>query len=57
MTMAILIREKFPLGLPSRYNTFRGLVHYLQGGVQAGVVLEKELRVLYLDPQATEATV
>ena len=34
--------------------SFRGLVHYRRaghGGMQAGMVLEKELRVLHLDPQ------
>ena len=36
---------------------FRGLVHYLHGSVKADMVLEKELRVLRLDPRAAEATV
>lgn len=38
---------------------FRGPVHFHHGGehgsVQTNVVLEKKLRVLYLDPQAAEA--
>ena len=37
---------------------FRDLVYYHHGGkhgsMQADMVLEKELRVLHLDPQATE---
>ena len=36
--------------------SFRGSVHYHHGGkhgsIQAGIVLEEELRVLHLDPQA-----
>ena len=36
--------------------SFRGLVHYhhdgKHGGLQANIVLEKELRVLHLDLQA-----
>jgi len=37
--------------------SFRGSVHYhggKHGGVQADMVLEKELRVLHLDLKATE---
>ena len=38
---------------------FRGSVHYhhdsKQGGMQADMVLEKELRVLHLDSQATDS--
>jgi hypothetical protein len=38
--------------------SFRGSVHYYHGwkhgSVQAGMVLEKELRVLYLDLKALE---
>ena len=37
--------------------SFRGLLHYHQvehGGMQVDVVLEKELRVLYLESQATD---
>jgi len=41
--------------------SFRGSVHYRhygrQGSIQADMVLEKELRVLHLDPQAAEWTV
>jgi hypothetical protein len=37
---------------------FRGLVHYhhgrKHGSVQANMVLEKELRFLHVDPQASE---
>ena len=37
-------------------SSFRGLVHYSRGrkrdGAQADMVLEKELRVQHLDPQA-----
>jgi hypothetical protein len=36
--------------------SFRGLVHYhhgrIHGGMQADMVLERELKVLYLEPQA-----
>jgi hypothetical protein len=39
------------------YN-FRGLVHYQlgrkHGGVQANMMLEKELRALHLDPTASK---
>ena len=52
MTMATL-RRKHLIGAGLQ---FRGLVHYhhgrKHGGTQAGMVLEKELRVLYVDPQA-----
>jgi hypothetical protein len=34
--------------------SFRGSVHYHHGSVEADLVLEKELRVLHLDPQAGE---
>ena len=55
MTMATLIKESICLG---QAHSFRGLVHYHHGkkhGVmQADMVLEKELRVLCLIPQATE---
>ena len=47
-------KENIELGLA--YN-FRGLVHYLHGrnygGMQAKMVLEKELKVLHLDPNAS----
>jgi hypothetical protein len=53
MTLATLIKESIQLGLA---YTFRNLVHYDHGkkcgGMQADIVLEKELRVLYSDPQA-----
>ena len=52
MTMATLIKENISLGLA--YN-FRGLVCCHHGGkdgsMQAGMVLEKELRVLHLGLQ------
>jgi hypothetical protein len=56
MTKATLLtNENISLGLP---YTFRGSVHYHHGGkhgsMQLDMVLEKELRVLYLDPQAAE---
>ena len=54
MTMSTLIKENISLGLA---YSFRGLVHYHyggeHGGTQADTVLEKELRVLHLDQQAT----
>ena len=53
MTMATLIKENISLGLA---YSFRGLVCCHHGGkdgsMQAGMVLEKELRVLHLGPQA-----
>jgi hypothetical protein len=53
MTTATFIKETISLGLS---YSFGGLVHYHHGGkhgsTQVGMVLE-ELRVLYLDPQAT----
>lgn len=54
MTMATLINENISLELA--YG-FGGLVHYHHGGMWAHVVLETELRVLYLHPQAAEVTV
>jgi len=54
MTKATLIKENTPLELA---YSFRGSVHYhggKHGGVQADMVLEKELRVLHLDLKATE---
>jgi hypothetical protein len=54
MTKATLIKENIELGLA---YSFRGVVHYHQGGkhgsMQVDMVLEKKLRVLDLDPQAT----
>ena len=54
MTKASLIKENIELGLA---YSFRGVVHYHQGGkhgsMQVDMVLEKKLRVLDLDPQAT----
>ena len=48
MSTATLIKENISLGLA--YSS-RGLVHYHHGGkhgsVQADMVLEKELRILY----------
>jgi hypothetical protein len=54
MTKATLIKENISLGLA---YSFRGLVHYhdrKHGSVQAGMVLEKELRVPHLNPQGAE---
>jgi hypothetical protein len=55
VTKTTLIKD-ISLGLAYR---FRGSVHYHYGGkhgsIQAGMVLEKELRVvLHLDPKATK---
>lgn len=36
---------------------FRGLVHYFHGGVKVAMMLKKELKVLYLNLQPTEAIV
>ena len=47
MAMVTLIKDIISLGLA--FN-FRGLVHYAHGSVKADMVLEKELRVLHLDP-------
>ena len=47
----ILIKEKHLIGVDLQ---FRDLVYYHHGGMQADTVLEKELRVLHLDPQAAE---
>ena len=49
MTMATLIKKNISLGLS---QSFRGSVHYDHGSKQADMVLEKEPRVLHLDPQA-----
>jgi hypothetical protein len=46
---ATLIKENMQLGLAC---SFRGLVHYKHGWMQADTVLEKELRVLHLDSKA-----
>lgn len=55
MTMTTFIKEKHLLGL---VYSFRGLVYYhhsrKHGSVPTDMVLEKELRVLHLDPQAAE---
>ena len=52
-TKATLTKEKHFTGMA---YSFRDLVHYPHGGkhgsIQADMVLEKELRVLNLDPQA-----
>ena len=47
--MATIIKESISLGLAC---SFRGLVHYHHGGNHHSM-LEKELRDLHLDPQAT----
>ena len=48
-----LVKESISLELA---YSFRGLVHYhhgrKHGSIQAGMVLEKELEVLHLDPEA-----
>ena len=53
MTTATLIKEDIYWRLA---YSFRGLVHYdhgeKHGSIQADMVLEKELRVQYLDLQA-----
>jgi hypothetical protein len=55
MTRATLIKENISLELA---YSFRGLVHYhhgrKHGSMQANILLGKELRVLHLDPKATE---
>ena len=55
MTRATLIKNFVFIGSGLR---FRGLVHYhhgrKHGSMQADMVLEKELRVLHLDPKAAE---
>ena len=54
MTMATLIKESIYLGLA--YN-FRDMVHYHQGGKHGGMqadMMQREPRVLHLDPQAAE---
>jgi hypothetical protein len=56
MTTAILIKDNISLGLAYR---FRGLVRYYHGGkhagVQAGMMLAKELRVLHVNPKAARS--
>ena len=49
MTLETLRMENIYLGLA---YSFRGLVHYHYGSLQADMALEKELRVLHLDCQA-----
>lgn len=53
MTTATLIKDNIQLGLA---YSFRSSVHYLHSekhdSVQANMVLEKMLRVQYLDPKA-----
>ena len=55
MTKATLLKENISLGLA---YSFRGSVHYLHGGKHSSMLtdtmLEKELRVLHLDPQAAK---
>lgn len=52
MSTATLMKENILLGLA---YSFKGLVCYCHGrkhvGMQADIVLGKELRSLYLDPQ------
>jgi hypothetical protein len=51
MTTEILIKENISLGLA---YSFRGSVHYHHGGkhgsMQADIVLQRQLRILHLDP-------
>jgi hypothetical protein len=53
MAKVTLVKESISLELA---YSFRGLVHYhhgrKHGSIQAGMVLEKELEVLHLDPEA-----
>lgn len=49
---ATLIKEKIYLGLG--YSSEVSSIIILIGGMQAVLVLEKELRVLHLDPQSVE---
>jgi hypothetical protein len=55
MTKATLIKENISFGVGLQ---FRSLVRYhhggKHGGMQADMILEKELRILYLDPKAPE---
>jgi len=55
MTTATLIKENISLGLA--YSS-QGLVHYhhgrKHGGLQTGMVLEKEMRILHLHLKAAE---
>ena len=53
-TMATHINKNISLGLA---YSFRGLVHYRHGSMQADMVLEKELRVPHVDLQAANETV
>lgn len=57
ITKAVLIKENTLLGLAYSFNTFREFVQYLYGHMQANMVLQKELSIPHLDPQAAEATV
>jgi hypothetical protein len=54
MTKATLMKDNISLRLAYR---FRGSVHYhhgrKHGGMQADMVLEKELRGLHFDPKVT----
>ena len=56
MGAATLLKESISLGLA---YSFRDSVHYhhgeKHGTMQADTVLEKEMRVLHLHPQAAEA--
>jgi hypothetical protein len=53
MTTSPLTKQSISLQLA---YSFRSVVHYCRGGkhgrLQADMVLEKELKVLHLDPQA-----
>ena len=51
MAMATLRKANISLVLAF---SFRGLVQYPHGSVQANIVLEKELRLLHLDPKTAE---
>ena len=58
MTKATLTKANIYLGLAC---SFRGSVHFdhdrRHGTIQADMVLEKELRILHLDPKAGRRTI
>ena len=49
MTMATFMKKKYLIEW--RFSSF--IITVGHGGVQADMVLKKELRILHLDPQAT----
>ena len=60
--MRVLVRVSVAVkGHHDHGNSYKGehltgglIIGQMHGGMQADMVLEKELRVLYLDPQAAE---